>query len=65
LFSVQSRQVFLDALRVDDATIRRSRGAAINQACMALPYYKDTYPLIVERCSHKLAALEVVSRTAT
>jgi aminoglycoside phosphotransferase (APT) family kinase protein len=45
---------------VDDAaTLARSRGAAINQACAALPYYLDTYPLIVERSWHKLAELGV------
>jgi aminoglycoside phosphotransferase (APT) family kinase protein len=59
LFNDESRRVFLDSLDVDDATIRRSRGAAINQACAALPYYLDTYPLIVERSWHKLASLGV------
>ena len=59
LFTDASRETFLDALDVDDATIRRSKGAAINQACAALPYYLDTYPLIVERSQHKLAALGV------
>ena len=59
LFTADSRRVFLDALAVDEATIARSRGAAINQACAALPYYLDTYPLIVERSWSKLAALGV------
>ncbi len=59
LFTEQSRQVFLDALDVDDATLARSRGAAIQQACAALPYYLDTYPLIVERSWHKLESLGV------
>ena len=59
LFTDVTRDVFLDALDVDDATIRRSKGAAINQACAALPYYLDTYPLIVERSWRKLAALGV------
>mgnify|MGYP006171594455 CR=1 FL=1 len=40
----------------------RSRGAAVNQACAALPYYLDTYPLIVERSWHKLAALGIGPR---
>lgn len=34
-----SRRAFLDALDVDDATLARSRGAAVDQACAALPYY--------------------------
>lgn len=59
LFTDESREVFLEALDVDDATLARSRGAAINQACAALPYYLDTYPLIVERSWHKLASLGV------
>ena len=53
-----------DALDVDAATLARSRGAAINQACAALPYYLDTYPLIVERSWHKLAALGVPALAA-
>ena len=59
LFTEESRTVFLEALGIDDATLARSRGAAINQACAALPYYLHTYPLIVERSWHKLAALGV------
>jgi aminoglycoside phosphotransferase (APT) family kinase protein len=59
LFTEESRRVFLDALAVDDASLARSRGAAIHQACAALPYYLNSYPLIVERSLHKLAALGV------
>ncbi len=64
LFTDESRRAFLDALAVDDATLARSRGAAINQACAALPYYLHTYPRIVERSWHKLAALGVAPLTA-
>lgn len=64
LFTAGSRGAFLDALDVDDAALARSRGAAIHQACAALPYYLHTYPLIVERCWHKLAALGVPPLTA-
>ncbi|MDQ1438364.1 MAG: hypothetical protein QOK43_1993 [Acidimicrobiaceae bacterium] len=59
LFTEDSRRAFLESLDVDDATLARSRGAAVNQACAALPYYLDTYPLIVERSLHKLAALGI------
>ena len=59
LFTPESRAAFLDALEVDDATVARSRGAAVHQACAALPYYLHTYPLIVERSWHKLHALGV------
>jgi aminoglycoside phosphotransferase (APT) family kinase protein len=62
LFTEESRRVFLEALDVDDATLARSRGAAIQQACGALPYYLHTYPLIVERSWHKLASLGVEAR---
>lgn len=64
LFTDGSRRAFLDALGVDEATLARSRGAAINQACAALPYYMRTYPLIVERSWHKLASLGVRPLTA-
>jgi aminoglycoside phosphotransferase (APT) family kinase protein len=59
LFTNNSREAFLNALEVDDATLARSRGAAIHQACGALPYYLHTYPRIVERSWHKLAMLGV------
>jgi hypothetical protein len=59
LFTECSRAAFLEALDVDDATLARSRGAAVNQACSALPYYLHTYPLIVERSWHKLTLLGV------
>jgi aminoglycoside phosphotransferase (APT) family kinase protein len=62
LFTEETRAVFLEALDVDDATLARSRGAAIHQACAALPYYLHTYPLIVERSWHKLASLGVSTR---
>lgn len=64
LFTPDSGRRFLDLLDVDDATLERSRGAAIHQACAALPYYLTTYPQIVERSWHKLAALGVPARTA-
>ncbi len=59
LFGEESRARFLELVGADDATIARARGAAINQACAALPYYLHTYPLIVERSEHKLRALGV------
>ncbi len=59
LFTGSSRRAFLELLEVDPATVLRSRGAALNQACAALPYYVDTYPEIVHRARHKLRALGV------
>jgi aminoglycoside phosphotransferase (APT) family kinase protein len=64
LFTEDSRRAFLEVLQVDDACIARSRGAAIHQACGALPYYLDTYPAIVERSWHKLKTLGVRPSTA-
>jgi hypothetical protein len=54
--------VFIDALGIDGATLARSRGTALSQACAALPYYLDTYPQIVERSRHQLAQLGVATR---
>ena len=65
LFTEDSRCAFLEALQVDDACVARSRGAAIHQACGALPYYLHTYPAIVERSWRKLKTLGVQPFTAT
>jgi aminoglycoside phosphotransferase (APT) family kinase protein len=62
LLTLDSRTALLEALEVDAATLARSRGAALAQACAALPYYLNTYPLMVERCSQRLAALGVRPR---
>lgn len=59
LLTEGARAHFLHLVGADDAAIARSRGAAVNQACAALPYYLHTYPLIVERSRHKLQALGI------
>lgn len=59
LLTDDARERFLHLVGADEAAIARRRGAAINQACAALPYYLHTYPLIVERSRHKLRALGV------
>jgi len=63
LFTDESRRAFVHTLDIDDATLARSRGAAVHQACAALGYYMDTYPLIVERSWHKLAAVGVEAKS--
>ncbi len=63
LFTKSSRQSFIKALGDDDAALTRSRGAAIHQATAALPYYFNTYPLIIARSWHKLTSLGVGSAT--
>jgi len=62
LLTGDASDAFLAALDVDDATIARAKGAAVQQAAAALPYYLDTYPLIVERARHKLTRLGVPLR---
>jgi aminoglycoside phosphotransferase (APT) family kinase protein len=62
LFTEESRRVFVQTLDIDDGTLVRSRGAVIHQACAALGYYMGTYPLIVERSWHKLAAVGVAPK---
>ncbi len=46
LFSAESRDVFRAALPVDDATWARGRGWALSVGLIALPYYKDTNPVL-------------------
>ena len=62
LFNESSRALFLERLSPSDATIARAKAMAIQQACAALPYYLQTYPLIVQRSWHKLSALGVPAR---
>ena len=41
-----SRGTFRAALGLDDATWARARGWALSCAVMALPYYRETYPVL-------------------
>ncbi|MCO8129399.1 aminoglycoside phosphotransferase family protein [Acidimicrobiia bacterium EGI L10123] len=65
LFDEGSAAAFLALIEADDALVLRARGAAVNQACAALPYYLGTYPLIVERSRAKLTALGIEVREGT
>ncbi len=47
LFDANSRQIFREALDIDDATWERGRGSALSTALIALPYYWNTNPTIV------------------
>jgi aminoglycoside phosphotransferase (APT) family kinase protein len=49
VLDAETRPIFRELLEVDDATWARGRGWAISQALIALPYYRDTYPAIVEQ----------------
>lgn len=44
--TAESREVFRDALAVDDATWARGRGWALSIGLIALPYYADTNPAL-------------------
>ena len=54
-----SRPVFRALLELDDATWARARGWALSCAVMALPYYRDTYPVLAGVARRTLA--EVLS----
>lgn len=48
VLSPETREIFRDALAVDDATWSRARGWALSQALIALPYYTmETNPVLV------------------
>jgi aminoglycoside phosphotransferase (APT) family kinase protein len=54
LFAGESREVFRNALSVDDATWARGRGWALSVALIALPYYLDTNPVILGMARHAI-----------
>jgi len=54
LFSGEARDIFREALEVDDATWARGRGWALSTALIALPYYRDTNPGIMASARRKL-----------
>src|SRR5271170_4910711 len=43
---------FLTARGIDDATWERGRGWALSNALIALPYYKDTNPVLANNARH-------------
>lgn len=57
LFSGESREVFRKKLSVDDASWERGRGWALSWALVALPYYLDTNPVIVEQARRAIDAV--------
>ncbi|MDQ3238091.1 MAG: aminoglycoside phosphotransferase family protein [Actinomycetota bacterium] len=46
LLSAETRDTFRESLSVDDATWARGRGWALSIGLVALPYYKDTNPML-------------------
>ncbi|MER5727163.1 aminoglycoside phosphotransferase family protein [Streptomyces sp. NPDC002138] len=52
-----AREVFREALGVDDATWRRGRARTLSQALIALPYYRRTNPAMARNARHVIRAV--------
>ncbi|WP_406724503.1 aminoglycoside phosphotransferase family protein [Streptomyces sp. GD-15H] len=57
LLPVDAREVFHEALGVDDATWIRGRGRTLSQALIALPYYRRTNPAMAHTARHVIRAV--------
>ncbi|MEU9792690.1 aminoglycoside phosphotransferase family protein [Streptomyces sparsogenes] len=57
LLPAEAREVFRDALGVDDATWIRGRGRTLSQALIALPYYRETNPAMARNARHVIRAV--------
>ncbi|WP_328743268.1 aminoglycoside phosphotransferase family protein [Streptomyces caniferus] len=57
LLPAQARQVFREALDVDDASWARGRGRTLSQALIALPYYRRTNPAMAHNARHVIRAV--------
>jgi aminoglycoside phosphotransferase (APT) family kinase protein len=58
------RETFRAALRVDDATWMRARGWALSVALIALPYYRDTNPVLAGNARRWIAEVLADQRPA-
>lgn len=56
-FSGASRDAYREALAVDEATWARGRGWALSVGLIALPYYLETNPVIVEWSRRSIEAI--------
>jgi aminoglycoside phosphotransferase (APT) family kinase protein len=52
-----AREVFREALAVDDATWIRGRGRTLSQALLALPHYRRTNPAMAHNARHVIRAV--------
>jgi aminoglycoside phosphotransferase (APT) family kinase protein len=52
LLPTEARNLYRDALQVDDAAWARGRGRALSMALIQLPYYKDTNPGMAANARH-------------
>ena len=57
LLPADAREVFREALAVDDATWIRGRGRTLSQALIALPYYRRTNPAMARNARHVIRAV--------
>ncbi|MEV0694237.1 aminoglycoside phosphotransferase family protein [Streptomyces sp. NPDC050388] len=57
LLPPDAREVFHEALGVDDATWIRGRGRTLSQALIALPYYRRTNPVMAHNARHVIRAV--------
>jgi aminoglycoside phosphotransferase (APT) family kinase protein len=57
LLPADGRDVFREALAVDDATWIRGRGRTFSQALIALPYYRRTNPAMAHNARHVIRAV--------
>ncbi|RST13015.1 aminoglycoside phosphotransferase family protein [Streptomyces sp. WAC05374] len=57
LLPPHGREVFREALGVDDATWTRGRARTLSQALLALPYYRTTNPAMATNARHVIRAV--------
>ena len=57
LLPAEAREVFREALAVDDATWIRGRGRTLSQALIALPYYRRTNPAMAHNARYVIRAV--------
>ncbi|GGI95330.1 aminoglycoside phosphotransferase family protein [Streptomyces brasiliensis] len=57
LLPAGAREVFREALGVDDATWTRGRARTLSQALIALPYYRTTNPTMADTARHVIRAV--------
>ncbi|MFD7334416.1 aminoglycoside phosphotransferase family protein [Streptomyces violascens] len=57
LLPADARQVFREAVDVDDATWNRGRARTLSQALIALPYYRTTNPAMAHNARHVIRAV--------
>ncbi|MEU6524657.1 aminoglycoside phosphotransferase family protein [Streptomyces sp. NPDC046924] len=57
LLPAGAREVFHEALGVDEATWVRGRGRTLSQALIALPYYRRTNPAMAHNARHVIRAV--------